>query len=156
MKSSPRRKTADLGEKLTEGVHWPVGIFSSGANFFPRRVLVVDDQPLIRWSVSETLVATGHEVKLAADGSAALAAVADAGTPFDVVVLDMLLPDVRDLSLLDRLRLQLPGAVLILMTALGTPDIIRDAEALGATVLHKPFELDTLKQLVQEPKGGTA
>jgi len=72
------------------------------------------------------------------------------------VVLDMLLPDVRDLSLLDRLRLQLPGAVLILMTALGTPDIIRDAEALGATVLHKPFELDTLKQLVQEPKGGTA
>jgi len=126
----------------------PVGNFSEGADYSPRRVLVVDDEPLIRWSVSETLSDLGCEVEQAADAAAAVRATSGTARPFDVVVLDLRLPDMNDLTLLSTLRRTLPGATLVLMTALGSADIIKDAEALGASVIHKPFELDALGRLV--------
>ena len=129
----------------------PVGDSSEGADFFPRHVLVVDDEPLIRWSVCETLSELGFDVEQASDASATLRTVTTAARPFDVVVLDLRLPDMTDLSLLATLRQLLPDAVLILMTAFGTPEVMRDAQALGATVLNKPFELDELRHLVSEP-----
>lgn len=129
----------------------PLGKFSDDADFFPRHVLVVDDEPLIRWSVSETLSDLGYDVEQASDAAAALRTVTTAARPFDVVVLDLRLPDMNDLSLLGTLRQLLPGATLILMTAFGTAEIVKDARALGATVLSKPFELDELRRLVTEP-----
>jgi DNA-binding NtrC family response regulator len=74
--------------------------------------------------------------------------VTTAARPFDVVLLDLRLPDMHDLSLLATLRQLLPAAALILMTAFGTPEIFADAEALGAAVLNKPFEIDDLKKLI--------
>ena len=127
----------------------PFGKLSDDAEFFPRHVLVVDDELLIRWSVSETLSELGFDVEQASDASAALRAVSTAALPFDIVVLDLRLPDMKDLSLLGTIRQLLPNAALILMTAFGTPEIISDAQALGAMVLNKPFELDELKRLVQ-------
>jgi DNA-binding NtrC family response regulator len=127
------------------------GIFANDAELFPRHVLVVDDEPLIRWSVCETLSDLGYDVEQASDAAAALRAVTTAARPFEVVVLDLRLPDMNDLSLLGTLRQLLPGAALILMTAFGTAEIIEDARALGATVLDKPFELDELRRLVSEP-----
>jgi DNA-binding NtrC family response regulator len=128
------------------------GKFSDDEDFFPRHVLVVDDELLIRWSVSETLSDLGFDVEQASDAGSALRAVSTAALPFDVVVLDLRLPDMNDLSLLGTLRQVLPTAALILMTAFGTAEIVRDAQALGATVLSKPFELDELKRLVSEPR----
>ena len=124
------------------------GIISPAAEKFPRHVLVVDDEPLIRWSVTESLSDLGLVVEEASDATSALRTVTNAARPFDVVVLDLRLPDMDDLSLLGTLRQLIPGASLILMTAFGTPEIIAEATALGATVLGKPFELDELKRLV--------
>lgn len=118
------------------------------AEKFPPHVLVVDDEPLIRWSVSESLSDLGMDVEQAADAAAALRAVTTAALPFQVVVLDLRLPDMSDLSLLATLRQLLPRAALILMTAFGTPDIATEAALLGATVLNKPFELQDLNRLV--------
>jgi DNA-binding NtrC family response regulator len=123
------------------------GIFQGLAEKSPRHVLVVDDEPLIRWSVSESLVDLGFDVEQAADANAALRAVTTS-TPFDVMVVDLRLPDMGDLSLLGTLRQLAPSATLILMTAFGTPEIIDDATAMGAAVLHKPFELDELRRLI--------
>lgn len=114
----------------------------------PMHVLVVDDEPLIRWSVAESLSDAGLDVEQAADAAAALRTVTTAAHAFDVVVLDLRLPDMRDLSLLGTLRQLLPDSRLILMTAFGTPDIFTDAAMLGAQVLNKPFELETLTRLV--------
>ena len=72
----------------------------------------------------------------------------DNALPFDTVVLDLRLPDMDDLSLLRRFASSFRGGRLILMTAFGTPEIVADAQALGASVLNKPFELDELRQLV--------
>ena len=118
----------------------------------PRRALVVDDEALIRWSVAETLTALGIEVEQAATAAATLDAIAAASSPFDVVVLDLRLPDMNDLSLLGRVREQLPTAVVVLMTAFGTPEIIAEAVSMGVHgVLTKPFELEALTRLLALP-----
>ena len=123
--------------------------FSQDAGKFPPQVLVVDDEPLIRWSVSQSLSDLGFDVSEAADAASALKMVTTSPLPFRIVVLDLRLPDMNDLSLLGTLRQLLPNARLILMTAYGTPEVIADARALGATVLSKPFELDELNRVVR-------
>jgi DNA-binding NtrC family response regulator len=118
---------------------------------FPRHVLVIDDEPLIRWSVAESLADAGYIVEQAADAASALKIVADTALRFQVVVMDLRLPDMHDLSLLATFRQVWPDARVILMTAFGTPEILARARALGAEVLNKPFELDELNRLVQSP-----
>jgi DNA-binding NtrC family response regulator len=132
------------------------GNFSIAAKKFPRQVLVVDDELLIRWSVSESLSDLGMDVDQAGDAATALRMVTTAALPFEVVVLDLRLPDMCDLSLLATLRQLLPRARLILMTAFGTPDIATQAALLGATVINKPFELSELCRLVTDNGRGTA
>jgi DNA-binding NtrC family response regulator len=111
-------------------------------------VLVVDDEPLIRWSLAETLGARGYQVVESGDARSARDAVRD--TVFDVVLLDLRLPDSDDLSLLASIRQQSHARV-ILMTAFGTWELVRDALDLGAfRVVGKPFEMDELADLVAE------
>ena len=117
-------------------------------DFYPPHVLVVDDEPLIRWSVAQSLADLGLDVEQASDAASALRTVTTSASPFQVVVLDLRLPDMDDLSLLATLRQVLPAARLILMTAFGSPDILREATLLGAKVLNKPFELAELNRLV--------
>ena len=116
--------------------------------------LVVDDEALIRWSVAETLADLGMVVQQAADAASTLKAIDEASQPFDVVVLDLRMPDVDDLSLVTKVRGALPSATVILMTAFGTPEIVAGAEELGVrAVLSKPFELDHLRRLLGPREG---
>ena len=124
------------------------GIFQVAAKKFPRHVLVIDDEPLIRWSVAESLSDIGYDVEQAPDAGSALRIVTTAASTFDVVVLDLRLPDMNDLSLLGTIRQLLPEASVVLMTAFGTPEIIATAKAMGATVINKPFELAELTGLI--------
>jgi DNA-binding NtrC family response regulator len=113
------------------------------------RILVVDDEPLIRWSVTETLTERGYAVVQAADASSARSAVFD--DTFDVVLLDYRLPDSDDLSLLASIRREAPHAQVIMMTAFGRPDVIYAALDLGAyCVIGKPFEMQAVADLVAE------
>jgi DNA-binding NtrC family response regulator len=115
------------------------------------RVLVVDDELLIRWSLAETLTESGHLVSEAADGAHAIRAVEDGTQPFDVVLLDYRLPDSDSLTLLARIRKAAPEAQVILMTAYGTPEVIKGALDLGAyRVLSKPIDMPHLEPLVRE------
>lgn len=117
----------------------------------PPRVLVVDDEPLIRWSLSETLADCGYQVEESGDGASARTAVKEAPREFDVVLLDLRLPDTEDLSLLKSLRGLSPHAQIILMTAFGTPEVVRSALDMGAfRVVSKPFEMDDVANLVAQ------
>jgi DNA-binding NtrC family response regulator len=114
------------------------------------RILVVDDEPLIRWSVSETLVERGYRVVETGDANGARTAVGD-DEPFDVVLLDYRLPDSNDLSLLASIRNANPAAQVILMTAFGRPEMVRAALDLGAyRVINKPFEMQVIADLVAQ------
>jgi two-component system KDP operon response regulator KdpE len=115
------------------------------------RVLVVDDEPLIRWSLVETLAGAGHDVVEAIDARDAIQVVTDSAKPFDIALLDFRLPDSNDLTLLTRLRRLTPATRIILMTAYGTPEVLQGALELGAyRVLNKPFEMGALSPLVTE------
>jgi DNA-binding NtrC family response regulator len=115
------------------------------------RVLVVDDESLIRWSLAEVLGARGYDVVESGDARGARAAVRDTPIDFDVVVLDYRLPDSGDLSLLASIRRHAPRARVIMMTAFGTSELVRDALDLGAfRVLSKPFDIEEFADLVGE------
>jgi DNA-binding NtrC family response regulator len=113
------------------------------------RVLVVDDEPLIRWSIAETLGAAGHEVVEAEDAASALRAIQERPDP-NVVLLDFRLPDSDDLGLLAKIRQIAPDAAVVMMTAFGTPDVTAGALKLGASqVLSKPFNMHDLEDVVR-------
>jgi two-component system response regulator AtoC len=113
------------------------------------RVLVVEDEMLIRWSVAQTLTDSGHEVLEAADGRSALLLLTEPARPVDVVLLDYRLPDSSDLGLLAEVRRLSPRSAVLLMTAYGTPDVIEGAFALGVyDVVGKPFDLHRLESLI--------
>ena len=115
------------------------------------RVLVVDDEWLIRWSLREALEAKGHIVDEAADAAAALRALADGRALPDAVVLDYRLPDSNDLSLLSAIRRGAPATRVIMMTAHSTDEMIRGALDLGAyRVVSKPFEVHQIADLVAD------
>lgn len=127
--------------------------FSGAAEKCPKRVLVVDDEPLIRWAVTQSLTGLGCQVTDAPDAATALRLVTTSPLPLNVVILDLQLPDMRDLSLLGTLRQLLPAAQLVLMTADLTPDVIAGARAVGATALPKPLALECLTRAVQQFPG---
>jgi DNA-binding NtrC family response regulator len=113
------------------------------------RVLVVDDEALIRWSLSEGLSDGGYDVQLASSGAEARAAIESAGADPLVVLLDLRLPDVADMSLLQEIRLRRPDAPVIMMTAHGTPDDAARAKALGVSgFVGKPFDVSDMVRRV--------
>ena len=117
-----------------------------------RHILVVDDEPLIRWWLTETLGERGYDVAEAESGVAAIQAMSDAATPFDVVLLDYRLPDSNDFALLSRVRSLAPDARVVLMTAYGSPEVQQGALERGAyRIVNKPFNVDELAAIVSEP-----
>jgi len=115
----------------------------------PLRVLIVEDERLIRWSIAETLEHAGHVVIEAEDGASAIRSLTNLDEPFDAVVLDCRLPDSNDLALLAQIRRLSPRSAVILMTAFGTPEVTRAALDLGVyEVLNKPFDMHDLPSLL--------
>lgn len=118
------------------------------------RVLVVEDETLIRWSIAETLAQHGHTVVEAGSATSAAEALFDTPQPIDVVFLDYRLPDSNDLGLLANIRRLRPESAIVMMTAFGSPEVTRGALDLGAyKVLNKPFDMQGLESLVQEAHG---
>lgn len=114
-----------------------------------RRILIVDDEALIRWSLAESLEEAGFTTSEA--GSAAEAIKLLDGNGFAVILLDLHLPDSSDLALLRRIRQIAPGARVIVMTAYGTPEILAEARQLGAVnTLNKPFDMVRIVGLVRD------
>lgn len=120
----------------------------------PRRVLIVDDESLIRWALAETFGDHGYAVTEAENAQAARVA-ASSCPSLDVVLLDFMLPDSNDLSLLADIRRLAPGACVIMMTAYETPEMVLKARNLGALrVVNKPFEVADILALTDTALGG--
>ena len=91
------------------------------------RVLIVDDELLMRWSIAETLKLHGYTVVEAENGAAAMRVLQDSTHPVDAVVLDYRLADTGDLSLLSWIRRIAPGTPVILMTVYGSTEPLAKA-----------------------------
>jgi DNA-binding NtrC family response regulator len=113
------------------------------------RVLVVDDEKLIRWSVRTRLEQEGHEVREALDLQAARSMLE--AEHCDLVLLDYRLPDGTGLELLEGVKGKTPNVVIVMMTAFGTVDTAVQAMKLGAfDFLTKPVNLDELVVVVEK------
>jgi two-component system, OmpR family, response regulator len=107
----------------------------------PINVLVVDDEAVLAEMVSMALRYEGWDIATAGDGSSALAA-ARAKRP-DVVVLDVMLPDMSGLDVLRKLREQNPHLPVLLLTAKdAVEDRIAGLTAGGDDYVTKPFSLE--------------
>jgi len=111
-----------------------------------KRVLIVDDEGLVRWSVAEALKARGFDVEEAVDAASAMQTF-DADC--DLVLLDLHLPDAMDLRVLSFIRRTCASVPVIVMTAFATREVAEDVAALGASIVTKPFDLDDLTHAVE-------
>ena len=122
------------------------------------RVLVVDDEPNITELVAMALRYEGFSVQVAASGRAALGAVA-AFSP-DVVILDVMLPDIDGLEVLRRLNAEGRKVPVIFLTARdATEDKVRGLTVGGDDYVTKPFSIEELVariRVVLRRSGGLA
>ena len=106
-----------------------------------RTVLIVDDEPNMRWVLGRTLEQAGYTVQSASNGDEATTVLAH--EPIDLVLLDLKLKGEDGLHVLRRLRQRRPELVVIILTAYGTVPTAVEAMQLGAAdFLRKPFDVE--------------
>jgi CheY-like chemotaxis protein len=110
----------------------------------PLRILVVDDEPLVRHSVVSMLEGVGHEVEEAECGAQALQKVREGGL-FDIVVTDHLMPGMTGLEMIAELRELDPAAKALLVTGYAQMENDPSVPRLG-----KPFSAADLARAVEE------
>jgi len=104
------------------------------------RILVVEDDPALLRGLADVLVYNGYEVKGADDGGQGLAA--GLNEPFDLILLDVMLPTLDGFSICKEIRKKKPDQGIIIITAKGSEDDIVTGFNAGADdYISKPFSL---------------
>ncbi len=111
------------------------------------KILLVDDENLILYSLSSALRRRGHDVTAVTNGTGALDAIRSSS--YDVCFLDVRLPDANGLELMPVMRNISPETKIIIMTAedLGEKKL-EDLRGKGCSFLPKPFDLDHVHALI--------
>ncbi|HQR44466.1 MAG TPA: response regulator [Thermoanaerobaculia bacterium] len=115
-------------------------------------LLVVEDDPLLRWSLREKFAAAGWEVLEADSGFAGLSAAA--GRAVDLALVAVSLPDLDGEALAARLSAAHPECRLVLMASAERPGAVASRPG-GWPLLEKPFDLDELVGWAGQPAPGT-
>jgi CheY-like chemotaxis protein len=119
------------------------------------RILVVDDDAVLRKMVRVVLEVAGYDVIEAGDGAAGLRLQREQGA--DLVLVDIFMPEVDGLEFIRTLRAGLPHARIIAMSGggpVGGTDMLTAAAAFGASrTLRKPFEPRHLLTAIREVLG---
>jgi len=111
-------------------------------------ILLIDDEPLIRLSMTDALKAVGYEVQAAANGHEGLTLMNHA--VFDIVITDLRLPGADGLELLQVCKQRSPRTEVIMITAHGSVETAVEAMKRGAyDFITKPFSMDELLLIVE-------
>ena len=103
------------------------------------RILVVDDEPIIREVLQEILTREGHALTMAPDAESGLKALQEG--EYDLVLLDLMLPGMGGLETLKEIRELDPDLVVVMVTAYGSVETAVQAMRMGAhDYLTKPFK----------------
>ncbi len=115
----------------------------------PSKILIVDDEPIIRETLAEMLATEGREVMTAASGEEALALLQQQS--FDLMLLDLIMPGLGGLQVMERARKIAPGTIIIMLTAHGTLTSAIQAMRHGAhDYLLKPASAPKIMASVEE------
>src|SRR5215468_5486978 len=111
----------------------------------PRRVLVVDDDPLVADSIRRMLVFQGYRVETALSGAEALALFSESG--FDLTLLDYEMPKMKGDQLAAAIKNLVPNQPVIMFTGYGEAVQAADTQPQAVdALLGKPFDLQQLRQ----------
>jgi DNA-binding NtrC family response regulator len=121
-----------------------------GKRKMKKRILIVDDEPNLAFLLAENLVDLGPDYEIEVCNSSADALSLNKEKPFDLVITDLMMPDINGLALTKYLFQQQPEIKLILITAYGNEDIAMKAQNLGvSSYITKPFEMEDMLEAVQ-------
>ena len=113
------------------------------------RILVVDDEHLIRWSLEQNLRKQGYDVFTAGSGEDALKIVREEQP--DLVLLDIQLPGISGLEVLEKIKDIDADIIVIMVTAHGGLDTAVNAMRMGAyDYINKPFNLDEMAIVIRK------
>lgn len=119
------------------------------------RVLVIDDEAMVRKIVRKMLERSGHTVVEAENGKLGIEQLKTA--TFDLVVTDIIMPEMEGIETLINVKRQRPETQVIAMSGggrTGNVDFLQTAQKLGAAaILHKPFTMASLASAVEEACG---
>ncbi len=106
-----------------------------------KRILLIEDEPLIQRSLKKLLEKRGAEVTIASNGKAALDLILT--TSFDRIICDLMLQDISGFDVIEdakkKYSLSEISKIFIIITAYSSPQVLDKAQNYGCTVLSKPF-----------------
>lgn len=111
------------------------------------KILVADDEKLVRWSIAQALIKEGYEVVVAASGKETVELASQ--NDFDLIITDLKMADVEGLEVLKGIRQVKADSKVIVITAYATDNLARDSLEEGASLfMPKPFDLNQMKEVV--------
>ena len=114
------------------------------------RVLLVEDEPMVRSAHRRLLSSLGYQVTAVADGQEALQALRDAAAPFDLVMTDQTMPHLTGIELARALRTERPGLPVLLCSGFSdSPEEAAAKEAGVAACLQKPIDRASLASVLR-------
>lgn len=115
------------------------------------KILIIDDEEIVRQFLYETLHRDRYEVAVAENGKEGLALFKE--TPFDLVFTDMKMPDITGLEVLKKVKELSPQTIVIVITGYGSIENAVEAMRFGAFhYLVKPFSQDIIETVVEKAK----
>lgn len=113
------------------------------------KILVADDEESMRWVLSKALKRKGFSVDLAKDGDEALRMIQS--SPYDMAILDIKMPGLSGLDLLDQIRELKKELLVVIMTAEASMKNAVEAMKRGAyDYITKPFDLDVIDAIIEK------
>jgi len=117
------------------------------------RVLVIDDQRVVRQYLQLMLQRAGYDVLVASDGQKGIQALET--NSIDLVLTDLKMPILDGYDVLRYVQQSWPQVPVVLMTAYGSPTVEEEARQLGASgYLAKPFEFEALARILRQIRAG--
>jgi len=117
-----------------------------------RKVLIVEDEAVVRDSVRDWLVEDGYNVEVAENGEEALKKIK--GEEYGVIVLDLKLPDIDGLQVFEQAKELKPETKGVIITAFPSKETQEKAKRLGLMdYLAKPFKVEDLEKLISQALG---
>ena len=108
-----------------------------------KQILIVDDEPKVCECLAKFFISKGFAVVSRLSGTEALEYLME--QPADIIIVDVLLPDMLGTEVLKRAKEMCPESRIIMMTALTDDEPVIDAKIYGAAgFIHKPFDLSEL------------
>jgi len=115
----------------------------------PDKILIVDDEPKIRKLCSEALRRAGYEVSVAKDAKTALNIIDK--KPFDLILLDIVMPEIDGLELLKLIKKKQEDLIVIMITGYASIETSVKAKKSGAyDYIKKPFSINEIRSTVKK------